>query len=77
MFSDLCANKYVLAEYRVSIYGRDLGEWDKLAEWVVDNSLSCENVCYHIQVPRLFNVYHARRPFDALLSLGGWKNHNY
>jgi hypothetical protein len=28
------ANKYQMAEYRISIYGRRLAEWDTLASWV-------------------------------------------
>ena len=32
-------NKYQLAEYRLSIYGRSKSEWDTLSAWVVDNDL--------------------------------------
>ncbi|KAI9346466.1 hypothetical protein BDR26DRAFT_855628 [Obelidium mucronatum] len=60
VFSDLEASKYQMAEYRVSIYGRDKKEWDKLASWVVDNKLFSENVRWLIQVPRLYNVYKAQ-----------------
>ncbi|KAJ3069940.1 AMP deaminase [Podochytrium sp. JEL0797] len=59
VFSDLEASKYQMAEYRVSIYGRDKKEWDKLATWVVDNKLFSENVRWLVQVPRLYNVYKA------------------
>ncbi|KAI9778516.1 MAG: AMP deaminase [Geoglossum umbratile] len=55
--SDLEASKYQMAEYRISIYGRALDEWDKLAAWVVDNKLFSHNVRWLIQVPRLFDVY--------------------
>ncbi|KAJ3084731.1 AMP deaminase [Rhizoclosmatium globosum] len=57
VFADLESSKYQMAEYRVSIYGRDKREWDKLASWVVDNKLFSENVRWLIQVPRLYNVY--------------------
>ena len=50
---DLEENKYQNAELRISIYGRSPDEWDKLAEWAVDNNLYCENVRWLIQVPRL------------------------
>jgi hypothetical protein len=30
VFSDLEANKYQFAEYRLSIYGRSAGEWSRL-----------------------------------------------
>lgn len=54
---DLEANKYVMAEYRLSIYGKSIDEWDKLAAWVVDNDLFSYNVRWMIQIPRLFDVY--------------------
>lgn len=55
--SDLEQSKYQMVEYRVSIYGRNLAEWDKLAAWVVDNHLFSPNVRWLIQVPRLYEVY--------------------
>ncbi|PIA16177.1 AMP deaminase [Coemansia reversa NRRL 1564] len=57
VISDLEQSKYQMAEYRVSIYGRSLDEWDKLAAWVVDNKILSSNVRWLIQVPRLYNVY--------------------
>ena len=46
-----------MVEWRISIYGKSLDEWDKLAAWVVDNKLFSHNVRWLIQVPRLFDVY--------------------
>ncbi|CAI7924171.1 unnamed protein product, partial [Closterium sp. NIES-54] len=57
VFTDLVASKYQMAEYRVSIYGRKMSEWDQLASWVVNNDLYCPNVVWLIQLPRLYNVY--------------------
>lgn len=57
VFDDLESSKYQMAEYRISIYGRDIDEWDKLAAWVVDNKLFSHNVRWLIQVPRLYNIY--------------------
>ncbi|KAJ9070328.1 AMP deaminase [Entomophthora muscae] len=57
--ADLEASKYQMAEYRLSIYGRSLDEWDKLASWVIDNELVFHNVRWLIQLPRLYNVYRA------------------
>lgn len=59
VLEDLEASKYQMAEYRISIYGRDPNEWDKLASWVVDNKLFSNNVRWLIQIPRLYNVYKA------------------
>ncbi|CAO3702884.1 unnamed protein product [Rhizopus stolonifer] len=55
--SDLESSKYQMVEYRVSIYGRSLDEWDKLAKWVVNNKLFSSNVRWLIQIPRLYNIY--------------------
>ncbi|KAJ2365263.1 AMP deaminase [Coemansia sp. RSA 2611] len=57
--ADLEQSKYQMAEYRISIYGRSADEWDRLAAWVVDNKVFSANVRWLIQVPRLYNVYHA------------------
>ncbi|KAA8564636.1 hypothetical protein MFRU_013g01830 [Monilinia fructicola] len=57
VISDLESSKYQMVEWRISIYGRAIDEWDKLAAWVVDNKLFSHNVRWLIQVPRLFDVY--------------------
>ena len=55
--SDLEQSKYQMVEYRISIYGKSVDEWFKLAAWVVDNKLFSPNVRWLIQVPRLYDVY--------------------
>ncbi|KAF2480355.1 hypothetical protein BDY17DRAFT_255503, partial [Neohortaea acidophila] len=57
VMSDLESSKYQMVEWRISIYGRSLDEWDKLAAWVVDNKLYSPNVRWIIQIPRLYDVY--------------------
>lgn len=57
MISDLESSKYQFVEWRISIYGRDMDEWDKLAAWVIDNKLFSPNVRWLIQIPRLYDVY--------------------
>ncbi|KAJ5432433.1 AMP deaminase [Penicillium daleae] len=57
VISDLESSKYQMVEWRISIYGRSIHEWDKLAAWVVDNKLFSPNVRWLIQVPRLYDVY--------------------
>ncbi|KAJ1950308.1 AMP deaminase, partial [Linderina pennispora] len=59
VMSDLEQSKYQMAEYRISIYGRSIDEWDRLAAWVVDHKLFSNNVRWLIQTPRLYNVYKA------------------
>ena len=56
---DLESSKYQMVEWRVSIYGRNIQEWDKLAAWVVDNKLFSHNVRWLIQIPRLYDMYKA------------------
>lgn len=60
VLSDLEANKYTMAEYRLSIYGRRKAEWDSLAAWVLNHGLFSKNIVWMIQLPRLFNVYKAQ-----------------
>ncbi|KAE8144512.1 hypothetical protein BDV25DRAFT_166661 [Aspergillus avenaceus] len=57
VISDLESSKYQMVEWRISIYGRSVQEWDKLAAWVVDNKLFSPNVRWLIQIPRLYDVY--------------------
>ncbi|GAA5846091.1 hypothetical protein JCM9279_004783 [Rhodotorula babjevae] len=57
VFTDLQASKYQMAEYRISIYGRNTDEWDKLAKWVIKNELFSDNVRWLIQIPRLYDVF--------------------
>eukprot|EP00117_Sycon_ciliatum_P026324 scpid15260/ scgid3613/ AMP deaminase 2; AMP deaminase isoform L len=60
VIDDLEDSKYQMAEPRVSIYGRSRDEWSKLAKWAVANKLASPNIRYLIQIPRLYNVYHAK-----------------
>ena len=57
VIADLESSKYQMVEWRISIYGRSLDEWDKLAAWVIDNKLFSHNVRWLIQIPRLYDVY--------------------
>eukprot|EP01132_Coremiostelium_polycephalum_P005159 gene5159-6421_t len=57
VFEDLEKSKYQSAEYRLSIYGRKMSEWDTLAGWVCDNELFSTKVRWLIQIPRLYDVY--------------------
>jgi len=57
VFSDCEANKYVLLEPRVSIYGRNIAEWSKLSKWYYANKLGNATVRWMIQVPRLYSIY--------------------
>jgi AMP deaminase len=64
VISDLESSKYQMVEWRISIYGRSLDEWDKLAAWVVDNKLFSPNVRWLVQVPRLYDVYKGTNLMD-------------
>lgn len=54
---DLQISKYQNMEYRVSIYGRNINEWEKLASWIINNKLFSNNIRWLIQVPRLYDIY--------------------
>lgn len=57
VINDLDEGKYSMVEWRLSIYGRRLSEWDKLARWFYVHRLAHKNVRWMIQVPRLYEVY--------------------
>ncbi|XP_049327766.1 AMP deaminase 2 isoform X1 [Astyanax mexicanus] len=61
VMSDLEESKYQNAELRLSIYGRSRDEWDKLALWATTHSVYSPNVCWLVQIPRLFDVYRSKR----------------
>ena len=65
VISDLESSKYQMVEWRISIYGRSLDEWDKLAGWVIDNKLYSPNVRWLIQIPRLYDVYKSSGQMDS------------
>jgi len=50
-------SRYQYAELRISIYGRALDEWERLAEWAVRHVMFSTQVRWIIQVPRIFNVF--------------------
>ena len=60
VISDLEQNKYQMAEYRISIYGRRMAEWDTLAAWILNNRIFSTNVVWLIQLPRLYNIYRSQ-----------------
>ncbi|KAL5606165.1 uncharacterized protein BROUX77_003358 [Berkeleyomyces rouxiae] len=64
VIADLESSKYQMVEWRISIYGKSMDEWDKLADWVVENKLFSHNVRWLVQVPRLFDVYKASGLMD-------------
>jgi len=53
VMSDLEDSKYQHAELRLSIYGKSIDEWDKLAKWAVTNTMYSANVSWMVQIPRL------------------------
>ena len=50
---DLEDSKYQHAELRLSIYGKNSDEWDKLAQWCLKNTMYSANVGWMVQIPRL------------------------
>ncbi|KAF9646656.1 AMP deaminase [Thelephora ganbajun] len=65
VMTDLEQSKYQNCEWRISIYGRQEDEWDKLAKWIVNNKLYSHNVRWLIQVPRLYDVYKSNGSIDT------------
>lgn len=59
--SDLEESKYQNAELRLSIYGKSMDEWDKLAKWAVNHNVYSDNVRWLIQIPRLFDIFKSNK----------------
>ncbi|CAF3955084.1 unnamed protein product [Rotaria sordida] len=71
VIADLEASKYQHAELRLSIQGKSIDEWEKLATWFLKNKMHSTNVSYMIQIPRIYNVHHANgklKNFQELLT---------
>ena len=69
VFTDLDASKYQLVEWRISIYGRDPGEFSKLAKWFYHNRVIHKNVRWLIQVPRLFQIYRSQGKVESFAEM--------
>jgi AMP deaminase len=65
VMADVEQSKYQLCEWRLSIYGRSLDEWDKLARWIINHKVFGHNIRWLIQVPRLYDVYKASGGIDS------------
>jgi len=65
VFVELDDAKYVNLELRLSVYGRSLNEWDKLASWAVSNNVHSEHNRWLIQVPRLYDIYRVHNSVDC------------
>lgn len=61
VMSDLEESKYQNAELRLSVYGRSMDEWDKMAQWAVSHSVYSHNIRWLVQIPRLFDVYRTKK----------------
>lgn len=44
VMDELIEEKYVMQEWRISIYGKSEEEWGKLGEWIKNNELQCHNI---------------------------------
>ena len=60
LFDNLEECKYQNSEYRLTLFGVERDEWDRLAAWVVDHQLYSPNNRWIVQVPRLYGLYHAK-----------------
>jgi len=64
VFLELDDAKYTNLELRLSVYGRSLSEWDKLASWAVSNNVYSDHNRWLIQVPRLYDIYRVHNSVD-------------
>ena len=76
VFDDLEDSKYQNLEPRISIYGRNMKEWDQLAAWAVSNQVYSDNVRWLIQVPRLYDIYRSSGGVKTFQDILGNKTSN-
>lgn len=61
VIEDLEESKYQNAEFRLSIYGRSIDEWDMLAKWAITHRVYSDNVRWIIQMPRIYDVFKSNK----------------
>uniref|UniRef100_A0A1A9VGA8 AMP deaminase n=1 Tax=Glossina austeni TaxID=7395 RepID=A0A1A9VGA8_GLOAU len=55
VFVDLEDSKYQNAELRLSVYGKNINEWTKLAKWAITHKVHSHNVRWLVQIARGFD----------------------
>ena len=56
-FDEYSKDQYTYAENRLSIYGRDIREWDMLANWFSTHGMGNKHNKWLIQIPRVYSVW--------------------
>ncbi|CAJ1035487.1 Adenosine/AMP deaminase, putative [Leishmania lindenbergi] len=57
VFEQYSRDRYTYAENRVSVYGINIKEWDKLANWFATHGMANKHNKWIIQVPRVYKVF--------------------
>jgi AMP deaminase len=57
VLADQAFLKYQLAEYRISVYGKDMSEWRRLGGWFASNKIFSRGTRWLVQIPRLYSSY--------------------
>ena len=66
---DLDESKYQNAELRLSVYGRNINEWDNLAKWAINNNVYSDNLRWLIQIPRIYDIYKTNKLVESFEEL--------
>lgn len=61
VFGAYSRDRHTFAENRLSIYGANLREWDKLSSWFVTHGMSDKHNRWIIQIPRVYKVFRAQK----------------
>ena len=56
-FAQFARDEYTYAEMRLSIYGRSIGEWAKLATWFDTHGMANLHNTWMVQIPRIYSVF--------------------
>ena len=56
-FAQFARDEYTYAEMRLSVYGRHISEWTKLASWFDTHGMSSKQNKWMIQAPRIYPIF--------------------
>ncbi|KAK2703294.1 AMP deaminase 2-like [Artemia franciscana] len=56
VMNDLEESQYQSTEMRISIAGKSIEEWDKVARWVIKWDVYSKNVIWLMQIPRVYDI---------------------
>jgi len=61
LFKEYKKYKFQVSELRISVYGKDRGEWDRLQNWFNTYKIYDQRVRWIVQIPQLYKVFRKQK----------------